>query len=129
MCFAWLDTEGPTLTEEEAARLDAIGALELVTIDGMIPLVHPSLRPEEGSVSDPVATLFSPPTGPLAAGASWDTTLRLFSWLKPDRLKPLGALKFHTESLTCVDCCSDQGWIAAGSKDGKLSVWCNLYLT
>ena len=63
----------------------------------------------------------------LAVGACWDSTLRIFSWLKPEKLKPLGALRFHQEGLTCVDCSSSAGWLACGSKDGKLSVWKGLY--
>lgn len=63
----------------------------------------------------------------LLAGASWDSTLRLFSWLKPNKLKPLGALRFHQEGLTCVDCSGYTGWITCGGKDGKLTVWKDLY--
>ena len=63
----------------------------------------------------------------LVAGASWDSTLRLFSWLKPYKLKPLGALRFHRGGLTCVDCSGSIGWITSGGKDGKLTVWKDLY--
>jgi len=63
----------------------------------------------------------------LAVGASWDSTLRLFSWLKPNKLKPLGALRFHQEGLTCVDCSGSTGWVTCGGKDGKLTVWKDLY--
>ena len=62
----------------------------------------------------------------IVAGASWDSTIRLFSWLKPEKLKPLGALKFHTETPTCIDFSKDS-WAFCGSMDGKISVWSNLY--
>jgi len=57
--------------------------------------------------------------------------VKLFSWIKPEKLKPLGALKFHTGSIDCV--CSvasplnylkfKGNILAAGSKDGKISLW------
>lgn len=63
--------------------------------------------------------------------AGWDSTVKLFSWFKPERLKPLGALKFHSEAVEAV-CCTVRpvlgGQIkgqlfAAASKDEKVSVW------
>ena len=61
----------------------------------------------------------------------WDSTVKLFSWLKPERLKPLGALKFHSESVNVVACTRRPAGgakikghlIAAGSKDEKVSLW------
>ena len=61
----------------------------------------------------------------------WDSTVKLFSWLKPERLKPLGALKFHSEAVEAV-CCTERPvevgrlkghLFAAASKDEKVSVW------
>ena len=61
----------------------------------------------------------------------WDSTVKLFSWLKPERLKPLGALKFHSEAVEAV-CCTPRPveggrlkghLFAAASKDEKVSVW------
>ncbi len=57
--------------------------------------------------------------------------LRLFSWLKPEKLKPLGALKFHSESVEAVACTRHpvkgiklKGHLfAAASKDQKVSIW------
>ena len=62
---------------------------------------------------------------------SWDSTIKLFSWVKPDKLKPLGALKFHSDSVEAVACTKRpvQGVIlkgqlfAAASKDLKVSLW------
>ena len=61
----------------------------------------------------------------------WDSTIKLFSWLKPERLKPLGALKFHSASVNVVACTRRPAGgakikghlIAAGSKDEKVSLW------
>lgn len=62
---------------------------------------------------------------------SWDSTIKIFSWIKPERLKPLGALKFHSEAVNVVTCTKGlvksakiKGQLfAAGSKDGKVSLW------
>jgi len=70
--------------------------------------------------------------GKLAVCGGWDGKLRVFSWVKPDRLKPLAVLKFHTETveaLTFSDEEVDGGRLggkrvlAAGGKDGKVSLW------
>ena len=58
---------------------------------------------------------------------SWDSTIRIFSWLKPDSLKPLGALKFHQASIDCIATKATKPYLfAAGSGDGYISVW-NVY--
>ena len=61
-----------------------------------------------------------------AAVGCWDNTVRLFSLKRENKLKPLGALKFHTDSVDCVHF----SWrneakilLAAGGKDGKVSIW------
>ena len=62
---------------------------------------------------------------------SWDSTVKLFSWLKPEKLKPLAALKFHSDSVEAVTCTKypvegiklKGHLIAAGSKDQKISLW------
>ena len=51
----------------------------------------------------------------------WDGRLRLFSWLKPDKLKPLAVLQYHKDSVESI--VSQDNMIVAGSKDGKISVW------
>jgi len=62
----------------------------------------------------------------------WDGRLRIFSWVKPDKLKPLAVLKFHTEtveSVTFSDVALEGGRLCgkkvlvAGGKDGKVSLW------
>ena len=58
---------------------------------------------------------------------SWDSTIRIFSWLKPDSLKPLAALKFHQSSIDCIATKATKPYLfAAGSGDGYISVW-NVY--
>lgn len=57
----------------------------------------------------------------LAAGC-WDGTVRIFSWMKPQNLKPLGALKFHEKAIEAVTC-SNSNLIAAGSTDGFITIW------
>ena len=52
--------------------------------------------------------------------------MRLFSLKRENKLKPLGALKFHDESVDCVAFSSiieTKILLAAGSKDGKVSIW------
>lgn len=50
--------------------------------------------------------------------------LRVFSWKK---YNPLAILKFHSEGLTCVEFPAhppnDHFWMAAGSKDKRISLW------
>lgn len=69
--------------------------------------------------------------GRVVAAGSWDSTVRIFSWKKPERLKPLGALKFHGGTVEAV-ACSDfpvtskvggRRLLCAASKDGKVSFW------
>jgi WD40 repeat protein len=66
----------------------------------------------------------------IAVAGCWDSTLRLFSWKKPERLKPLGALKFHSETVEAVAFSSEpvkskggKRLVAAAGKDGKVSFW------
>jgi len=60
----------------------------------------------------------------------WDGRLRLFSWLYPDKLKPLAVLKYHSDTVECVvtgHCpqgrLEGKNIILAGGKDGKISIW------
>ncbi len=55
------------------------------------------------------------------ASACWDRTVRLFSW-KKKKLKPLGALKLHTDTVESVTGTSN-GLFAAASKDCRVSLW------
>uniref|UniRef100_A0A0K2UB97 Guanine nucleotidebinding protein subunit betalike protein 1like [Bombus impatiens] n=1 Tax=Lepeophtheirus salmonis TaxID=72036 RepID=A0A0K2UB97_LEPSM len=67
----------------------------------------------------------------VACASSWDGTIRLFSWMQPEKIKSLGALKFHTETMNCVttSCVpikmegKELYMIAAGSKDERISLW------
>ena len=62
----------------------------------------------------------------------WDGRLRIFSWVKPEKLKPLAVLNFHADTVEAV-AFSDQDVeggrlhgrkvLVAGGKDGKASLW------
>jgi len=66
----------------------------------------------------------------LAAGG-WDFRIRLFSWKYPEKLKPLAVLHFHTAAVEALAFTSKpinsgrfrKNVLAAGGKDGKVSVW------
>ena len=65
--------------------------------------------------------------GKILAAGSWDGTLRIFSWLKPNNLKPLGALKFHEKPIESVTASSRKPYLfAAGSADTYVTIW-NVY--
>ena len=62
----------------------------------------------------------------------WDSRVRVFSWKNPAKLKPLAVLDFHTEAVEAmvfskgrleVGRLSGKRLIAAGGKDGKVSLW------
>ncbi|XP_006890569.1 PREDICTED: guanine nucleotide-binding protein subunit beta-like protein 1 [Elephantulus edwardii] len=55
----------------------------------------------------------------LLATAGWDHRVRLFHWRT---MKPLAVLDFHTASVHCVAFAND-GLLAAGSGDQRISVW------
>ena len=68
----------------------------------------------------------------IAVCGGWDGRLRVFSWVKPDKLKPLAVLKFHAESVEAVAFSEveveggrlgGRRVLAAGGKDGKVSLW------
>ena len=74
-----------------------------------------------------ISSLMIRKDGKILAGGSWDGTLRLFSWLKPNNLKPLGALKFHEMPVESVATSSRKPFLfAAGSVDTYVTVW-NIY--
>ena len=63
---------------------------------------------------------------PIVAAACWDKTVRLFSWVRPERLKPLGALKFHRDGVQAVDFVGEsegKRMLVAVGKDKKVSLW------
>ena len=64
--------------------------------------------------------------GKILVTGGWDGRLRVFSWLKPHKLKPLAVLQFHQEAVTSLSSCGSDGGkhlLVAGGKDGKISVW------
>ena len=64
--------------------------------------------------------------GKILLTGGWDGRLRIFSWLKPHKLKPLAVLQFHQEAVSSLASCQSPGGqhlLVAGGKDGKISVW------
>ena len=62
----------------------------------------------------------------------WDSRLRVFSWKRPARLKPLAVLDFHSEAIEAMAFSKGRiqegrlvgkRLVAAGGKDGKVSLW------
>lgn len=64
--------------------------------------------------------------GRIAASGGWDGRIRIFGW---KTLKPLAVLDFHEESVQSIHfatesvCRQGVGVIAAGAKDGIVSLW------
>jgi WD40 repeat protein len=68
----------------------------------------------------------------VAAAGGWDGRVRLFSWRRPERLRPVAVLQFHSgpvEALAfspgpvAAGRLRGRGLLAAGGKDGKVSLW------
>ena len=77
-------------------------------------------------ISKGISSVMIRPDKKVVVAGSWDSTVKMFSWLHPEKLKPLGALKFHSDGVEVVTSTTDSTLIAAGSKDGKISFW-NIY--
>lgn len=77
-------------------------------------------------ISKGISSIMIRPDKKVVVAGSWDSTVKIFSWLHPEKLKPLGALKFHSDGVEVVTSTTDSALIAAGSKDGKISFW-NIY--
>ena len=75
------------------------------------------------TTSKGISSIIIRPDKKIVVAGSWDSTVKLYSWLHPEKLKPLGALKFHSEGVSVVASTADSCLIAAGSKDGKISFW------
>ena len=88
-------------------------------VSGELTLLKNRQLPSKG-----ISSLKIRPDGKILVAGSWDSTIRLFSWLKPQNLKPLGALKFHENAIDAIDVTSKL--IAAGSSDGYVTIW-NVY--
>ena len=88
-------------------------------VSGELTLLKNRQLPSKG-----ISSLKIRPDGKILVAGSWDSTIRLFSWLKPQNLKPLGALKFHENAIDTIDVTSKL--IAAGSSDGYVTIW-NVY--
>ena len=68
----------------------------------------------------------------IMVAGGWDSRLRVFSWKKPEKLKPLAVLDFHSEAVEAMAFSKgrlEEGrlagkrLVAAGGKDGKVSLW------
>ncbi|KAM9194965.1 guanine nucleotide-binding protein subunit beta-like protein 1 isoform 2-T2 [Dugong dugon] len=59
------------------------------------------------------------PDRKLLATAGWDHRVRIFHWRT---MKPLAVLDFHTATVHCV-AFADDGLLAAGSGDRRISIW------
>jgi len=67
----------------------------------------------------------------LLATGGWDHRIRIFSWKHPEKVKPLAVLPFHTQAIECLAFTKQpisagrtrSNLLAAGSKDGKISLW------
>ena len=76
-----------------------------------------------GNTTKGISSVMIRPDKKVVIAGSWDSTVKIFSWLHPEKLKPLGALKFHSQGVEVVASTTDSKLIAAGSKDGKISFW------
>lgn len=63
------------------------------------------------------------PSGSYVASGGWDNRIRIFSW---KTLKPLAVLDFHSQPISVLSFSRQTGILAAGSRDGRVSLW-NLY--
>lgn len=59
------------------------------------------------------------PDHKILATAGWDHRVRVFHWRT---MKPLAVLAFHSATVHCL-AFADDGLLAAGSKDQRISVW------
>lgn len=79
-----------------------------------------------------IGTLALRPDLPILISGGWDSRIRMFSLKHPQKLKPLVVLDFHSEAVESLvvttskissGMCKDKSLTAAGSKDGKISIW------
>ena len=67
--------------------------------------------------------------GLIVALAASDGTIKLLSWKHPNKLKPLGALKFHSQGVESVNANAKRlgkSVLVSASKDNRISFW-NIY--
>lgn len=95
---------------------DYIATHEINETTGDITLLKKRTIPSKG-----ISCMYIRPDKKLLIAGAWDCTIRLFSWLKPEVLKPLGALKFHEKAVESL-AFSDK-LFAAGSSDGYITIW------
>jgi len=78
-----------------------------------------------------VSVVYIRPDQRILLTGGWDSRIRIFSWKKPERCKPLAVLQFHCQAVECFAFTSQpirsgrirKNLFAAGSKDGKISLW------
>ena len=65
--------------------------------------------------------------GKIAITAGWDHRIRIFSLVAKPHPRPLAVLKYHTQSVSCVDCFkfddSNQSMFVTSAYDGHLALW------
>ena len=71
--------------------------------------------------------------GRIAATTHWDGSIRLLECSRRRVYRSLATLRYHKESVYCVDFCGDDSnphmhWFASGCKAGSVAVW-NTYAT
>ena len=112
-----------SLTWDREKRLGAVVGSEdkVVVLDQELEVVTERKVTNSGLSSALVRA-----DGKILVTGGWDGRLRVFSWLKPHKLKPLAVLQFHQEAVTSLSSCESPGGkhlVVAGGKDGKISVW------
>ena len=101
----------------------AVGSEDKVLVlDGELKVVR-----ERKVTNSGLSTAVVRGDGKILVTGGWDGRLRVFSWLKPLKLKPLAVLQFHSEAVESLISSSDgpagKQLVVAGGKDGKISVW------
>jgi len=119
MALAWDPVKGRGVIVGSEARLVVVDtSLQVV---GQREVVNPGMG----------AALVRDDSSIMVTGG-WDARLRVFSWKKPEKLKPLAVLDFHSEAVEAMTFSKgrvEEGrlagkrLVAAGGKDGKVSLW------
>ena len=128
MALAWDCGKARGLVVGSEAKLVVVGG-------GLEEVVGSSLdvMGERGVINPGMGVVRVRPDSRMAVTGGWDGRVRVFSWKNPEKVKPLAVLQFHSESVECMAFSGRlgeggklggrRGVLAAGSKDGKVSLW------